>query len=386
MRAHLSAFIPAFAVLLGAAAHGAAGQGAAGAAPILTEETEQARIQVVEAASGLEFPWSAAFAPGGDILVTELPGRLRIIRNGALLPAPVAGLPGDIYYEADAGLMDVVLDPDFRRNRTLYLSYAAGDVTANRLEVLRARMIGDRLIDTKVIFRAVKDKKGHGPLGGRLLFLPDGALMVSVGDGYDVREEAQNLDSHLGSFVRIRTDGAPVPDNPLVGKDNARPEIYSWGHRTPQGLALRPATQEVWSHEHGPKGGDEVNIIKPGVNYGWPLATYGVAYDGSIISEHTEIAGTRQPVYYWTPSIAPSGMAFYEGEAFPGWKDDLLIGALAGQHLHRLELDGDRVQDGEAMLQDLAARIRDVRVGPDGLVYLLTDDLDGRLLRVEPAR
>lgn len=385
MRTQLFAFMLVFAFMLQAA-----GFTAATAEPILTEQTEQARVQVVEIASGLEFPWSAAFAPGGDILVTELPGRLRVIRNGALLPAPVPGLPTDIYYEADAGLMDVVLDPDFRRNRTLYLSYAAGDVTANRLEVLRARMIGDRLVDTAVIFRAAQDKKGHGPLGGRLLFLPDGALLVSVGDGYDVREEAQNLDSHLGSFVRTSTDGAPVPDNPFAapgaGDAKGRPEIFSWGHRTPQGLALRPATQEVWSHEHGPKGGDEVNIIKAGVNYGWPLATYGVAYDGSIISEHTEVAGTQQPVYYWLPSIAPSGMAFYDGEAFPHWKDDLLIGALAGQHLHRLELDGDRVQHGEAMLEDLAARIRDVRVGPDGLVYLLTDDLDGRLLRVEPAR
>ncbi len=354
------------------------------AAPLMTENTEQETIQVVEIASGFEYPWSIAFAPGGDILVTELPGRLRIVRNGALLANPVRGLPDDIYYEADAGLMDVVLDPEYRKNRTIYLSYAAGNVDANGLRVMRARLIGNDLVDQIVIFEAVQAKKGHGPLGGRLLFLPDGALLISVGDGYDAREEAQNLNSHLGSFIRITKDGAALDDNPFARRGEGLAEIYSWGHRTPQGVTLRPGTEEVWSHEHGPKGGDELNLIKPGVNYGWPIATYGVGYDGVAISEYTEITDTEQPVYYWLPSIAPSGMTFYDGGVFPNWKDDLFVGALGGQHLHRLELDGDRVQHGEQMLEELGARIRDVRAGPDGLIYLVTDELDGRLLRIEP--
>ena len=372
-------------ILLGAAMiASASGSAAQPSTPALEVESEQARFRLVEVARGLEYPWSVAFLPGGDILVAEQPGRLRIIRRGALLARPVAGLP-EVYYEADAGLMDVAVAPDFARTRTVFLSYSAGDVAQNRLEVFRARLVGDALVDGEVVFRALRDKKGHGPLGGRILPLPDGTLLVSVGDGYDVKEVAQDLGTHLGSIIRIDADGRAPADNPFIGDDNALPEIFTYGHRTPQGLARRAADGAVWTHEHGPKGGDEINILKPGANYGWPLATYGRNYDGTPVSAHFHVEGTEPPAFYWLPSTAPSGMAFYEGLKFPEWRDDLFIGALAGRRLHRLEIDGDRVQHVEDLLVEFGERIRDVRVGPDGFIYLVTDEEEGRVLRIEPA-
>ena len=242
-----------------------------------------------------------------------------------------------------------------------------------------------RLTDVETIFVAAPKTGGRAHYGSRLLFAPDGSLYVTLGDRYSHRKEAQNPGTHLGSVIRITDSGGVPADNPFVGRSDARPEVFTYGHRNVQGMALHPRTGAVWTHEHGPRGGDEVNILKPGANYGWPAVTHGVDYSGAVISDRSEAPGMEPPLVYWVPSIAPSGMAFYSGDAFPEWQGDLFVGALAGAHLRRLELDGDRVTAQEELLVDLNERIRDVRSGPDGFLYLLTDASDGRLLRLVPA-
>ena len=348
------------------------------------ERSEKHEFRHVVVADGLDSPWGMAFLLDGGMLITEQDGRLRLIKDGKLQREAIAGVP-DVVARGQGGLLDVALHPDFADNRLVYLSYSGrGDGGVNT-EVARGRFDGQALNDVEVVFRAAPKTGGRNHYGSRLLFAPDGTLYVTLGDRYSYLKRAQDVRDHIGAIVRIRDDGTVPDDNPFVGRGDARPEIFSYGHRNVQGLALRPATGQVWAHEHGPRGGDEVNILKSGANYGWPAITYGIDYSGAVISDRTEAPGMEQPVVYWDPSIAPSGMAFYDGDKFPNWRGDLFVGALAHTHLRRLELDGDRVVAQEALLKDLDERIRDVRVGPDGYIYVLTDSGDGQLIRLEPA-
>lgn len=348
------------------------------------EQSEQHDFRVETLAEGLQNPWGLAFLPDGGILITERAGRLRLFKDGALQAEPVAGVP-EVSARGQGGLLDVALHPDFADNGLVYLSYAGSGDDGAGTEVARARFDGAALDGLEVIFRASPKTPGTAHYGGRLAFAPDGTLYVTLGDRRSYMAEAQNLGTHLGSILRLNDDGSVPEDNPFIGRDGALPEIFSYGHRNVQGLAVHPESGALWAHEHGPRGGDEVNILVPGANYGWPAVTYGIDYSGAIISEKSEAEGMEPPVIYWVPSIAPSGMAFYQGEVFPEWQGDLFVGALAGRHLRRLELDGDKVTGQEELLADLGERIRDVRSGADGRLYLLTDSTEGRLLRLSPA-
>lgn len=341
-------------------------------------------LRVVTLVQGLAHPWGLAFLPDGRLLVTERPGRLRIVEGGRLRPEPVAGLP-EIRPHGQGGLLDVALHPRFADNGLIYLSYAGHDREGVGTEVLRGRLAGVRLADAEVIFR-MRPKLDTGfHFGARLVFDRAGLLYVTLGDrGHP--ERAQRLTDHVGKVVRLTDDGRVPPGNPFVGRAGVLAEIYSYGHRNIQAAALHPISGRVWVVEHGPQGGDEVNVLYPGVNYGWPVITYGVEYgSGAPIGEGTHKPGMAQPLWVWVPtSIAPSGAAFYTGERFPRWRGDLLVGALRERALVRLKLDGERVVAEERLLTGIG-RIRDVRVGPEGLVYLLTDAADGQLLRLEPA-
>jgi glucose/arabinose dehydrogenase len=351
-----------------------------------TIKSDEHTFRVVALATGLEHPWALAFLPDGRMLVTERAGRLRILgRDGSPVGQPLAGVPG-VEAAGQGGLLDVVLHPRFAENGWVYLSYAARDSTGVGTEVARARLAGDRLVDLQVIFTMRPKSSGGRHFGSRLVFDRDGHLFITLGDRGD-QDRAQRLDDHAGKIVRLHDDGRVPPDNPFANRAGARPEIYSLGNRNVQGAAIHPGTGELWAHEHGPQGGDELNIIRAGVNYGWPVITYGVNYGiGTRIGEGTSKPGMAQPVHYWLPtSIAPSGMAFYEGDRFPRWRGDLFIGALRDRALIRLRLDGEKVVREERLLPSTLGRIRDVRVGPDGLLYLLTDEANGRLVRLEPA-
>jgi glucose/arabinose dehydrogenase len=337
--------------------------------------------------AGLQRPWSLAFTPDGEILITEKYRGLRVVRDGRLLPEPVAGGPPNVFAEADSGLLDIALAPDFARSRVLFLSFAEGDAKANRTAIWRARYESGRLLDGRVIFRAAPDKEGPGHPGGRLLFLPDGTLLLTVGDGYAYKAAAQDLGSHLGKILRLTPGGAAPPDNPFVGQDGKRPEIWTSGHRNPQGLARDPVSGEVWEHEHGPRGGDEINRLRAGANYGWPLVTHGIDYDLSIISERAFAPGIERSWFFWAPSIAPSGLAVYRGSAFPDWEGKLLVGGLVSKAVSRMrpaKQPGFFVEE-ERMFGSQDKRIRDLRVGPDGYVYVLTDEEAAELWRLVPA-
>nr|WP_320050359.1 PQQ-dependent sugar dehydrogenase [uncultured Desulfuromonas sp.] len=339
---------------------------------------------VETAASGLVHPWSMAFLPNGDALITERPGRLRLwSAKNHQTSAPLLGVP-KVFTAGQAGLFAVSLSPEFATDQTIFLAYASGTINANRLTVSRAKLTNNRLDQVTEIFRCWPDKKGKAHYGGRMAWLPDGTLIISLGEGYSYREQAQVLSNHLGTIVRIHPDGTIPTDNPFVGQKEAQPEIYSYGHRNVQGLIFDPHSQQLIAHEHGPKGGDEINIIQPGKNYGWPAITYGVDYSGAIISPFTQRPGMEQPLLHWTPSIAPSGMTRYSGALFPAWKGNLLVGALAGRSVHRVVFNGKSAHDVETLFSELNERIRDVVTGPDGAVYLLTDNKKGRLLKVTP--
>jgi aldose sugar dehydrogenase len=341
--------------------------------------------KITEIARGLDHPWSMAFLPDDSILVTERVGRLRRIKGGSLLPQPIAGVPA-VHTGSQAGLFDIVLHPEFARNNIVYLTYASGTKAANGTRVARARFDGSSLRDLTVIFTAMPLKDTDNHYGGRLAFLPDGTFALTIGEGFEYREKAQDLTSDLGKIVRLNEDGSVPQDNPFIGQAAVRPEIYTWGHRNPQGLVFDAQSARLYETEHGPRGGDELNIIVARKNYGWPVITYGMDYSGAYVSPYTKRPGLEQPVIYWTPSIAPSGLALYRGEKFPAWKGDLFVGALAFKHLRRVHLDehGD-VVDQEELLKDLHWRIRDVRAAPDGYLYVCTDEPDGRVLRLEPA-
>ncbi len=342
------------------------------------------KLQVSELATGLEYAWGAAVLPDGQILVTERAGRLRVIRDGALVAQPVAGVP-PVLDAGQGGLFDVALHPQFAENGLVYLALARGTQQENRTAVVRGRFTGTALENVETVFEASPAKSGAAHFGGRLLFLPDGTLLVTLGDGFDLRDEAQNKASDLGKIVRITDTGAPAPGNPFAGEAGARAEIYTLGHRNVQGIVRDPASGTIYAVEHGPKGGDEVNVLRPGANYGWPVITYGVDYSGLPISMRSAADGMEQPLVYWVPSIAPGGMAFYDGAMFPAWRGDLLVPALAGQHLRRVDLEGGTVQGQESLLAEREERYRQVIVAPDGALLLLTDAQESKVLRVVAA-
>ncbi len=349
-------------------------------------QTTKRAIKVETVAKGLVHPWGLAFLPDGRQLVTERPGRMRIVDKDGKLSEPLQSVPA-VYANGQGGLLDVVLSPEFASTGLIYFSYAEprGGGT-NGTTAARARLVlqgeSGRLDNFQVIFRQEPAYASSAHFGSRIVFMPDGSLFITLGERYSARDEAQNPANHLGKLVRVLPDGRPHPDNPK--RDGWRPEIWSIGHRNVQGAALNPASGRLWTIEHGARGGDEINIPQSGKNYGWPIITYGRDYSGVKIGEGTEKPGMEQPVYYWDPSIAPSGAAFYTGDLLPEWKGNLFVGALAGQALHRLVLDGEKIVGEEALLKDLRERIRDVRQGPDGAIWLLTDDPQGRVLRVVP--
>jgi len=347
--------------------------------------SEAGPVRVTEVARGLETPWSLAFLPDGNMLVTERPGRLRVVTPDGKLSAPIQNVPR-VHASGQGGLLDVVVGPDFARDRLIWLSFAQPTQKGARTAVARARLdeTSRSLQNVEIVFAQREDPDGRNHWGSRLVFDREGKLFVTLGDRHAYRDSAQDLGSHLGKIVRIRPDGAIPPDNPFVGKAGALPEIWSYGHRNVQGAALHPVTGKLWAHEHGPQGGDEVNVVRAGANYGWPVITYGKEYvTGFSIGEGTQRADIVPPVRYWVPSIAPSGMTFYTGDAFPKWKGSLFVGALRGQILVRVELDGEKFVREERLLTELGSRIRDVRQGPDGRLYLL-DDTEGRILRLDP--
>jgi glucose/arabinose dehydrogenase len=345
--------------------------------------SDEHSFRIVRVADGLEQPWSAAFLPDGRILVTEKAGRLRVIAQGKVDPRPIAGLPA-VTVQGQGGLHDVVLHPQFEKNQLVYLAYAARGDGGVGTELARGRLAGQRLEDVQVLFRQSPKGSAGQHFGGRIVFDRAGYVYLTLGDRGE-RDRAQKPDDHAGSVIRLHDDGRVPKDNPFVGKAGWKPEKFTLGNRNMQGAALHPQTGVLWVHEHGPQGGDEVNIIRPGANYGWPVITYGVNYGfGTKIGEGTAKPGMEQPIHYWVPSIAPSGMAFYAGDKFPRWRGNLFVGALRDRMLVRLEVDGAKVVKEERLLRNALGRIRDVRVGPDGLIYLLTDSSDGVLARLDP--
>ncbi len=343
-------------------------------------------LNIETLAEGLENPWAIAFLPDGDILISERPGRIRIVRDGALVETPVEGAPEVVAWN-QGGLFDILPHPDFSENRTLFIAYANGTREANATRIARATFDGASLSDVTPIFDAIPAKDTGHHFGGKLVWGPDDKIYLTVGEGSKYKERAQEMETSFGAVIRINEDGSIPDDNPDFGP-GAAPGLYSKGHRNPQGLAYDAGRGVLWENEHGPRGGDEINIVEPGVNYGWPLASYGIDYNGARITPFTEYEGTRQPFKYWTPSIAPSGLAVYRGDVFPAdWDGDLLVGALAGAALHRVDLDGE-TEVGEERY-DIGGRVRDVRVGPDGAIYATTEarggDPVGKLLRITPA-
>ncbi|MDC8832181.1 PQQ-dependent sugar dehydrogenase [Alteromonas gilva] len=340
-------------------------------------------VTVNELASGLDHPWGMTFLPTGDVLITERSGQVRRYNFGSGLSKPLSGVP-KVAANGQGGLLDIIVDPDFTTNQQIYFCYSRPTDGGSSSSVARATLAGNALTAVSDIFIAdsVVDNGFH--FGCRLSFDSAENLYVAMGDRYKYMDEAQNTDNHFGKIVRITRDGEPLADNPFI--DGDAPEVFSYGHRNIQGLTVHPQTGALWAMEHGPKGGDEVNLIKAGNNYGWPLITYGIDYDGDIISDKTAQPGMEQPVLYWDPSIAPSGMTFYNGNVFKDWQGDLLVGALKFRHLRRITFNdaGEPVSQTE-YLRDRGERIRDVEVGPNGMIYVLTDEDNGKLLQLLPA-
>ncbi|MEX2571713.1 MAG: PQQ-dependent sugar dehydrogenase [Gemmatimonadota bacterium] len=383
-----------FPVLLGAlgcaGAESAASSEAVQAAAV--DETHSYRVTTV--VDGLENPWSMAFLPNGDMLVTERPGRLRLVREGALLPDPIAGVP-EVRVYGQGGLLDVALHPEFETNRLVYLSFAKPNAGASEATtaVVRGRLEGNALVDVDEILEADAWGPGRDHFGSRLLFDDDGYLFITIGDrGLQADpadlagHPAQDLGTLRGKILRLHDDGRIPADNPFIDTPGARPEIWSYGHRSPQGLAFHPVTRELWETEHGPQGGDELNRILPGRNYGWPVIGYGVEYGGDRIHSSSASEGMEQPVHYWVPSIATSGLMIYDGDRFPAWRGNAFVGGLAGQQLARVSLDGASSTGEETLLEDMG-RVRDIRQGPDGYIYVALEARGGAttpIVRLEP--
>ena len=364
----------------------------ASAQPVLSEAPprEVAGARLTTVTTGLERPWGLAFLPDGSMLVTERPGRLRLVRDGALDPRPIAGVP-PVHAAGQGGLLDVALHPDFARNRTVFLSYAHGTADANRTRLARAVLDGHALRDVRVIFEVDRAKPANAHFGSRILFLPDGTLLLTIGDGGNppnsldgryIRENAQDRANHLGKILRLTEDGAAPPDNPFIGQPGVRPEIFSWGHRNSQGIAWDPIRNAVWANEHGSRAGDELNRIEGGRNYGWPAVTHSREYFGGEIAAARGAPGMADPLLVWMTTAAPSGLAVYTADRMPAWRGDLFSGSLRSQDVRRIRLDPAGRVVGEEMIR-VGARVRDVRQGPDGYLYLLTDEGNGRILRVE---
>ena len=372
------------AMMLAAVLSGSVAQAAG--AKTKTFQSERHAFRVVTLVEGLAYPWSLAFLPDGRMLVTERPGRLRVVsKDFKLDPRPIEGVP-QVAATGQGGMFDVALHPKYAENGWIYLAYNGRGDGGHGTELLRAKLDGHRLTQPQVLFRMEPKSSGGQHFGGRIVFDRAGHVFLTLGDRGD-RDRAQRLDDHAGSVIRLHDDGRVPADNPFVKKPGTKSEKFTLGNRNMQGAALHPKTGELWTHEHGPQGGDEINVIRSGRNYGWPVITYGVNYGiGTRIGEGTHKAGMEQPLHKWVPSIAPSGMAFYDGDRFPNWRGNLLVGALRDEMLVRLELDGEKVTKEERLIRDAIGRIRDVRVGPDGYVYLLTDDRNGVLARLEPVR
>ncbi len=364
--------------------------------PVEVYESARHNFRVATVAEGLVDPWSIAWLPSGEMLVTERPGRLRIIRNGKLELDPIEGLPRVYREQEQGGFMDIVPHPDFATNRLLYLSYGKPnqDGSQGTTSVVRGRLEGNRVVDLDEIFESNAWGNNNNHFSGRMVFDRDGYLFLAVGDRMvtpDLMDEhpAQDLTNHMGTIVRLHDDGRVPSDNPFVGHADALPEIWSYGHRNMQGLALDPFTGEVWSNEHGPRGGDELNLIVRGGNYGWPVISYGIHYNGSVFTTETDRPGMESPRFAWIPSIATSGLMIYSGEQFPWWKGDAFVGGLAGEQLSRVSLvNGRTAVSEETLLGGVLGRIREVRQGPDGLIYLATENTDGDrlavIVRLEP--
>ncbi|NEQ52188.1 MAG: PQQ-dependent sugar dehydrogenase [Leptolyngbya sp. SIO3F4] len=348
-------------------------------------------FQMVTLLENLEHPWGLSWLPNGDLLITERPGRLRIVRDGVLEPEPIPGV-ADVLAENQGGLLDIAVHPRFEENRLVYFSYAHGTTSANRTRIARATFDGNTLSDWQVVFEVSQTKNRVQHFGSRLDWLPDGTLLASIGDGGNppvelegelIRQQAQNVGSHLGKLIRINDDGSIPSDNPFVNDAEAAPEVWSYGHRNIQGLAVDPITSQIWATEHGSRGGDEVNRITAGENYGWPVATHSREYSGGLISPETSLPGMVDPQVIWTPSIAPSGLAIYTGEFFPDWQGDLFAGGLVSQDIRHIDVD----ESGNVVSEEsisIGQRVRDVQQGPDGLLYVLTDESNGQLIRLEP--
>ena len=348
--------------------------------------SEKHSFRLVTLLPGLENPWSVAFLPDGRMLVTERAGRLRLVEQDFRLdPKPISGLP-DVVSQGQGGLFDVVLHPEYAQNGWIYWAYNAPGAGGWGTALARGKLQGSRMTEVQVLFSMQPKTRSSQHFGGRIVFDRAGMLYLTLGDRGD-KDRAQKLDDHAGSVIRLHDDGRVPADNPFAKRAGALPEKWTLGNRNMQGATLHPKTGELWTHEHGPQGGDEVNVMRSGLNYGWPVITYGVNYGfGTRIGEGQTKPGMVQPLHLWVPSIAPSGMAFVSGSRFPQWAGDLLVGAFRDQMLVRLVLDGEKVVREERLLKGLVGRIRDVRMGPDGLVYLLTDDADGALLRLEPVK
>ena len=330
---------------------------------------------------GLDSPWGLAILPDGDMLITELTGDLRHIRNGKLVAQAVAGVPQSLY-GGQGGLMDIVIHPNYAKNRYVYLSLSVGTASANALRVIRARFTGTALEDVSTIFESAPSKNTKVHYGARMVFLPDNTLLINVGDGFDLREQAQNLSNHFGSSVRVTDDGKVPQDNPFIDVAGAQPEIYSYGHRNQQSIAVERSTGKIYQTEHGPRGGDELNVIEPGKNYGWPIATYGIDYSGARISPYTSYEGTKQPLVNWTPSIGPSGMTIYNGAQFPDWQGDIFVSSLIYNKIIHIEMEDGAPQRQNDMFGEIGDRLRDIRTGNDGALYILSEGDNGKLWRV----
>lgn len=353
--------------------------------------TSNPDFQTVTVLENLEHPWGLAWLPDGSMLITERPGRLRLVQDGILDPTPIPGVP-DVFAQSQGGLLDIAVHPRFEENRLVYFTYAHGEISANRTRIARATFDGSALSNWQVIFEVSQIKPRGQHFGSRLVWLPDGTLLASIGDGGNppielegelIRQKAQNLASHFGKVIRINDDGSIPSDNPFVNDAEAAPEVWSYGHRNIQGLAFDPTTNQVWATEHGSRGGDEVNRVEAGENYGWPVATHSREYSGGLISPETSLPGMVDPQVIWTPSIAPSGLAVYTGAIFPEWQGDLFAGGLVSQDIRHIEVDESGNVVNEASIS-IGQRVRDIRQGPDGLLYVLTDEANGQLIRLEP--
>ncbi|NBR50392.1 MAG: PQQ-dependent sugar dehydrogenase [Alphaproteobacteria bacterium] len=330
---------------------------------------------------GLDSPWGLAILPDGDMLITELTGDLRHIRNGKLVAQAVAGVPQSLY-GGQGGLMDIVIHPNYDENRYVYLSLSVGTDDANALRVIRGRFTGTALEDISTIFESAPSKNTLVHYGARMAFLPDNTLLINVGDGFDLREQAQNLSNHFGSLVRVTDDGKVPQDNPFIGVAGAQPEIYSYGHRNQQSIAVERGSGKIYQTEHGPRGGDELNLIEAGKNYGWPVATYGIDYSGARISPYTSYEGTKQPLLDWTPSIGPSGMTIYDGAQFPDWQGDIFVSSLIYSKIIHIDMVDGAPQRQSDMFSEIGDRLRDIRTGADGALYILSEGDNGKLWRV----